>query len=149
MNSFFAKSCCTAIMLICSVSSHAQEFKYDNITYFVNSEEAQTCVLSKVTTKYSEYTIPEKVTYNNKQYTVVAIGTNAFYILKNLQKVTLPNTIKEIGSAAFSGDDKLEEINLPEGLETIGHGAFDMCSNLKSIRIPKTVTLIEDGLLPE
>lgn len=144
MNSFLAKSCCTAIMLICSMSSHAQEFKYDNITYYVNSEEAQTCVLSKVTTKYSEYTIPEKVTYNNKQYTVVAIGTNAFYILKNLQKVTLPNTIKEIGSAAFSGDDKLEEINLPEGLETIGHGAFDMCSNLKSIRIPKTVTLIED-----
>ena len=40
MNSFLAKSCCTAIMLICSVSSHAQEFKYDNITYYVNSEEA-------------------------------------------------------------------------------------------------------------
>ncbi|MBR1395751.1 MAG: leucine-rich repeat domain-containing protein [Prevotella sp.] len=139
----FLKTCCMALMLMYTIGSQAQEFKYENITYYVNSEEDQTCVLSKVTTKFAEYTIPEKVRYNNKDYTVVAIGSSAFYIHKNVKKVTLPSTIKEIRQAAFSGDDLLEEINLPEGLETIGHGAFDGCQSLKSIRIPKSVTLIE------
>jgi hypothetical protein len=140
----YVKLYCTAMMLICSTASYAQEFNFENITYFVNSEEDQTCVLSKVDTKFKEYTIPEKVTYNNKQYTVVAIGSGAFYLRKEVQKVTLPNSIKYIRQTAFSGDEKLEEINLPEGLETIEHGAFDGCSSLKNIYIPKTVTLIED-----
>ena len=90
---------------------------------------------------FVDITIPASVTYNNYTYPVVTIGSSAFSGLKNLQSVTLPNTITAINTDAFYGCVKLGSINLPEGLQTIGVDAFYNC-NLTSITIPSTVTSI-------
>ncbi len=45
--------------------------------------------------------LPSKVTIAGSEYTVTGIGENAFYDCKNLNSVTIPNTITEIGKNAF------------------------------------------------
>lgn len=72
---------------------------------------------------------------------------NAFYELKGIESVTLPNGLTSIGSHAFSGLyssglTHLTSITLPTTLKTIGAGAFLGCSGLTSITIPSGVTSI-------
>ena len=82
-------------------------------------------------------TIPEKVNYKSKDWTVTAIGTCAFinergfYVedkVKNKEKrirldFVLPSTIEYIEEAAFYQAYACT-INFPEGLKTIGRQAF-------------------------
>ena len=82
-------------------------------------------------------TIPEKVTYQSKDWTVTAIGTCAFinergfYVedkVNNKEKrirldFVLPSTIEHIEEAAFYQAYACT-INFPEGLKTIGRQAF-------------------------
>ena len=104
-------------------------------------------------------TIPEKVTYQNKDWTVTAIGTCAFinergfYVedkVNNKEKrirldFVLPSTIEYIEEAAFYQAYACT-INFPEGLKTIGRQAFYKSivgyyytyGNFKNRRNPKT-----------
>ena len=68
--------------------------------------------------------IPAKVTYNNLTYSVVGIGTEAFYLSDDMTEVSLPEGITYIGDDAFDWCDQLAKINLPETLTTIGEYAF-------------------------
>lgn len=78
-------------------------------------------------------TIPEKVTYQSKDWTVTAIGTCAFinergFYDENAEKkiridFVLPSTIEHIEEAAFYQAYACT-INFPEGLKTIGRQAF-------------------------
>lgn len=113
----------------------------------------------------TELTIPENIVYNNKQYTVNAIGNKAFaYCTKlmqisipstitsignkafiycvNLKEIYIPNSITEIGNAAFAYCKSLNDINLPNSLLRIGNAAFECCTSLTSIAIPDSVTSI-------
>jgi len=60
-----------------------------------------------------------------------------------LNRITLPNTIKEIGQGALWGA-KISEINLPLGLEKIGEDAFT-ATRITSISVPNRVTYIGDS----
>ena len=114
--------------------------------------------------------IPEKITIDNGEYTVTAvgenvfkdnedkskieklvfsdaitkIGDNAFQGLNGLQTVTFSSKSKlsTIGASAFSGISKLEELHLPSGVETIGTSAFQNCSGLKKVWLPSSLTSI-------
>lgn len=104
-------------------------------------------------------TIPEKVNYKSKDWTVTAIGTCAFinergfYVedkVNNKEKrirldFVLPSTIEHIEEAAFYQAYACT-INFPEGLKTIGRQAFYRSvvgyyytyKNTKFRRSPKT-----------
>ena len=53
------------------------------------------------------------------------IDTEAFYGLKSINKVVLPNGVKEIRARAFA-DSTLTEINLPDSLTVIDDSAFSV-----------------------
>ena len=113
-----------------------------------------------------ELIIPEKVTYEEVEYTVTEIDEYAFLYSKSLKKVTLPATLEKIGVEAFDycnelvyidiptgvtsigeyafSDCHIETINLPENLTSIGNGVFYYCTSLTSITIPQNVTSIGD-----
>lgn len=80
---------------------HAERVELDDIFYEL-SEEAKT---ASVVAGYESYVdtivIPEKVTYNEQEYVVTAIGDNAFYLCNDLKHVTIPNTVTSIGEGAF------------------------------------------------
>lgn len=82
--------------------------------------------------------IPEE--YNGED--VVGIRGDVFANVKTLEKVVLPDTIKEIRGGAFTNASNLEEINLPEGIPEIKGETFQGCSSLKEITIPDSVTRI-------
>ena len=68
-------------------------------------------------------TIPEKVNYNGTDWTVKAIGSNAFINERRITKMVLPETIEAIEDAAFYQCGVMI-LNFPANLKTIGWRAF-------------------------
>ena len=70
------------------------------------------------------------------------IVNNLFNTFKNLQNITIPESVTKIGSSAFQGCSNLNDIVIPEKVTSIGSSAFWGCSNFKDIVIPENVTSI-------
>ena len=67
--------------------------------------------------EYSGYVIiPETVTYNDSQYSVTSIGSDAFKGCTGLTSITIPNSVTTIGEYAFDGCTGLTSINIPNSL---------------------------------
>lgn len=108
--------------------------------------------------------IPETVNYNGGNYSVTAIGKEAFAHSK-VTEVQIPNSVTTIGESAFAYSESLKNITLPlylnavsktmlagtsienivipEGVTTIGYGAFQSCLQLRTVMLPSTLTLID------
>ena len=87
-----------------------------------------------------DVTIPSKI----GEYTVTAIGNNAFDGNEKITSVTIPGTVKEIRQYAFRGCKNLKKITLQEGVESIGYYAFAGCTNLTEVNLPSTLNYIEN-----
>lgn len=68
-------------------------------------------------------TIPDKVNYNGKDWTVTAIGSYAFINERRITKVVLPETIEAIEDAAFY-QCSVKLLKFPTSLKYIGWRAF-------------------------
>ena len=92
-----------------------------NLTDFVIEDG----VLKQYNGKDTEVIVPEGVT---------KIGGNwrgGFYSCHWIERVVLPNSLKEIGDNAFNGCSSLKSIDIPDGVMVIGEGAFSYCEKLK------------------
>ena len=92
-----------------------------------------------------ELIIPEKVTYDEVEYTVTEIEQYAFQFSKSLKKVTLPATLEKIGDEAFYYCNELVSIDIPTGVTSIGEYAFSKC-NIETINLPENLTSIGNGV---
>ncbi|MEE1316263.1 MAG: leucine-rich repeat domain-containing protein [Prevotella sp.] len=137
---FFSALLCTA------VSAH--DFEVDGIYYRITSSSDLTV---RVTYQGSSYNsavysgsvvIPEKVTYDSKEYSVTSIGSSAFRGCSGLTSITIPNSVTSIGERAFYDCSGLTSIDIPNSVTSIGNSAFLGCSGLTSITIPNSVTSI-------
>ena len=140
-----------AAMLLASATASAYYFESDGIYYYVLSEEEKT---AEVTYNYKDIEhnsysgnviIPEQVKFEEKNYTITAIGSNAFSGCSGLTSIELSAGVTSIGNNAFSGCSGLTSIELPAGVTSIGDGAFLGCSGLTSIELPAGVTSISDN----
>ena len=77
-------------------------------------------------------TIPETVTHNSINYSVMSIGRYAFNNCSSLTSITIPNSVTSIGDHAFRYSS-LTSITIPESVTSIGDGAFYWCQSLESI----------------
>ncbi len=139
------------LAMLCVVSSYAQSFEVDGLSYQVTkSPDGESPGEVEVTGGEikEEIEFPETVTYNSATYMVTSIGSNAFSGRSNsgnfTKKYIIPGTVRSIGNSAFYDNYYLEEVEFNEGLQTIGVDAFGYNFALKEIRIPSTVTAIED-----
>ena len=57
----------------------------------------------------------------------------AFQSCRNLESITIPQSVTSIGKATFRGCGSLSSIVIPESLTSIGEYSFVNCSSLKSI----------------
>lgn len=71
------------------------------------------------------------------------IITSYTFADSHIEKITLPESLKEIQSYAFERCSKLEEINIPSSVNTIGSCAFYDCYKIKNISIPQGIKTIE------
>lgn len=88
----------------------------------------------------------DEVTSVDVPNTVTSIQYRAFYLTKNLQKVTFQNgsNLKSLADQVFYKSG-LSEIQIPEKVDTIGKYAFAR-SGIKHIVIPGTLTEIAEGV---
>ena len=84
----------------------------------------------------SKIIIPEKVSYNGDEYTVIKINENAFGTSK-MESVEIPNTVTTIGWQAFHSCYNLKSVKIGSGVSVIGGSIFLHCSLLSSIVISK------------
>lgn len=76
---------------------------------------------------------------------ITALPEAFVYLAVELEKVTLPSTIKTFGKQAFAICESLTTIDLPYQLETIGEECFMNCHSLDSIVLPPTMQYIGKG----
>ncbi|MEE0923689.1 MAG: leucine-rich repeat domain-containing protein [Paludibacteraceae bacterium] len=69
-------------------------------------------------------TIPETVTYNGATYSVVSIGSGAFYGCSSLKSVTIGNNVISIGEGAFWDCTSLTSVTIGSSVMGIGLDAF-------------------------
>ena len=68
------------------------------------------------------------------------IDDRALSDCKQLESVTIPNSVTTIGSRAFYYCTSLTSVTIPNSVTTIGDYAFGVCTGLTSITIPDSVT---------
>ena len=134
-----------SLFLMMAMLSFAHDFEAGGIYYKITSSSAPyTVAVTYQGTSYREYmdeytgsvTIPEKVTYNGKTYSVTSIGGLAFYECSSLTSVTIPNSVTSIGNRAFFECSGMTSITIPNSVTTIGDYAFRNCFDLKKVIVP-------------
>lgn len=97
-----------AVLLLSATTASAHDFEVNGIYYYINSDGTSVSVTYKgnyydsYSNEYSgAVTIPAKVTYSGKTYSVTSIGYAAFASCSGLKSVEIPNSITSIGNYAF------------------------------------------------
>ena len=138
-------------------------FTSKNLRYKVLSTSKKTVACIGTSKKtITSVTIPAKVTYSRKSYTVTQItdlafafcgklktvtigdkvatvGRNAFYRCKSLQKAVIGKKVKKIGFSAFAYCPKLKKIQLKSKLlknKNVGYNVFKKCKKNAAVKVP-------------
>ena len=82
-----------------------------------------------------EITIPEKITYEGVEYTVVATAANSFLDCRELTSLTLPSTCVTIARNTFKGCSALKNSPIPPTVTSVGSGVFNGCTSLEEVTI--------------
>ena len=131
--------------LLATVTAQAYDFEKDGIFYNVTSLEDLTVEVTREEGNYHHYSgdiiVPETVDWNERTFTVTAIGDHAFS-QSDITSINMPISITRIGSAAFSHCDQLDSIAFPESVTYIEGQAFCECERLKSVVFPKNLETI-------
>lgn len=131
------------LLLLVATSSSAlaaTAFEYGGYKYEVLSEEASTVTLATGQPKYAGHnTIPEKVMYEGKEYTVTEVAIRAFNTNFYMTGISLPATVTKIGDYAFANSSKIETIEAP-GVEVIGNNAFQY-AGVTSVSFPNAKSI--------
>lgn len=124
----------------------------EGILYKVSVKATKTAAGEFTVTGFEGKTIkniklPEKISYNSREYIVTAIEDYAFYN-RNIVTVELPGTLKQIGTGAFAGSDKLTTLSFAENASaalTVGDYAFFECDLLENINFSADKNIVKLG----
>lgn len=130
-----------AVLMILSILSAG------NFSASVTSDGFTVTPLSEDTAEISGYTgeggnvaIPEKI----GDYTVVSVGENAFLKNKNIDSLSIPESVTSIGKSAFAGS-YIKSVTMENGVVTLSDNAFRECVYLESISLSKSLESIPQG----
>ncbi len=130
-------------MLMAASMGYGQKVKIGGLYYLLNQQDMTAEVTHpKGYHNSGNVTIPPKITYKSKEYSVTSIGGYAFSECSGLTSVTIPNSVTSIGNWAFWGCTGLTSVTIPNSVTNIGEYAFFWCTGLISVSIPNSVTNI-------
>ena len=128
-------------------AAQAASITVDGINYTTNTTKKEATVAKYTINKASgdtpadslfykgDIVIPEKITYEGVEYTVVATATNSFQNCRELTSVTLPTTCVTIGRGSFKGCSALKNYPIPPTVTSVGTGVFFGCTSLEEVTI--------------
>lgn len=147
MKHFCHKICLVVLACFSYLSASAYDFEADGLYFTIISPKDLTVSVDGAVNKDTDkVVIPQTVVYKNKTLTITRVGSEAFKSYKNLQSISLPNTMLSIGESAFEEDELLVDVVLPDSLLRIGSNAFAKCTSLKTVRIPEKVVDLNDNV---
>ena len=120
-----------------------------NLTWYVTENESDVILTISGVGGIPDYEVQNPpwtnykniITSINIEDGVTTIGKYAFFIMKKVTEVTIPNSVTSIREGAFSSCS-LINITIPDSINSIGNYAFSDNSNLESITIPDSVVYI-------
>ena len=109
-------------------------FPYDGLEYtFITPTTVGVCNILEE--PYDHLVIPGSVYYEDGEYAVVSIMSNAFEGNEVITEVTIPNTVQVIEECAFADCSNLEYVLIPGSVKEIGTGAFNGCESLTAVSL--------------
>lgn len=105
----------------------------ENLAYEYDETELTATLIGCSELVAGSIVIPTSVTKNEKEYTVTKIGEKSFQARKNIESVTIPDSITYIGEYAFYNCGKLKTVNLGYNVKEIDYYAFASCSSLEDV----------------
>ena len=96
-------------MILLPLVASAETVEINGIYYNLVSKIQEAEVTSNPNTYTGNVVIPEKVTYENVEYSVTSIGINAFQFC-SVTSVTIPNSVTSIGNNAFLNCTDLRKV---------------------------------------
>lgn len=129
----------------------AYDFEVNRIFYKIIDDKNHLVEVTFRDTLLNSYntdslSVPNHVTYLDKEYKVSGIGQRAFMGCNKLGLVILPNSITIIGNSAFAGCIHLKSIEIPNIVTSIDNFAFAMCERLETILLPDYLDRISDAI---
>lgn len=112
-------------------------FFADSSNYMMTSENTVTIIYKDENyyTYEGDVVIPATVMLGDMEFTVTAIGDNAFEGCENMTSIAMPTTITAIGNNAFDACCGLTVLSIPSSVQTIGSQAFQGCTGLRKVII--------------
>lgn len=130
---------CYSLLLafITALTAMAYDFQVDGIYYSISSSTDKTVSVTNTRNYYysGKIIIPEKVTYNDTEYSVTEIGSHAFRGGSALSSVAIPSSVTKIGLSAFYGCSSLTSLTIPYTVTEIDDYAFSGCFDLTTLKI--------------
>ena len=106
------------------------------INYSTKTDGTATVAKYSDTTFYSgDIVIPQVITHEGVDYTVVGTAANSFLDCKELTSLVLPATCVTIGRNSFKGCTSLSVSPIPETATSVGSGVFNGCTSLEEVTI--------------
>lgn len=68
-----------------------------------------------------------------------------FFVFRNVEELTLPDSLKTIGNNAFCNNVSLKKVTFGKNIEKIGKDTFDNCRQLKTVILPDSVKKIGES----
>lgn len=133
----FINICLTLIALCWTMVIQAKTATVDGINYYLNAD-AKTAEVTK-STATGDIVIPEKITVDGVEYSVISIGYEAFKESRALTSVAMPS-VTRIGASAFENCSNLTSVAMPSAT-SIGDGAFNQCKSLTSVAMPSVTSI--------
>ena len=135
-----------AVLLCGGVSAFADDddtiIWQDSIQYGLQYD--LTAYVSDAKAEIKTANIPEKITYEGKDYAVTSIGKSAFQYCRSLASVVIPSSVTGIGETAFSGCISLASVDIPSSVTSIEYCAFYGCYKLNHVTIGSGVRSIDE-----
>jgi hypothetical protein len=134
------------VLMLWPMVTFADVVEIDGI-YYNLIKKAKTAEVTSNPNYYSgSVVVPDKINYENTEYSVTSIGDIAFYACSGLTSITIPNSVTSIGREAFRICSGLTSITIPNSVTSIGVWAFQYCSGLTSVTISNNLTTIKESV---
>ena len=115
-----------AVLLCSGISAFAYEVTWQNGIEYMLWDDL-TAYVSDANYGIKTANIPEKITYEGKDYTVTCIGRRAFSNCSRLSSVVIPNSVTNIGENAFYDCSRLSSVVIPNSVKSISNYTFLNC----------------------